>query len=220
MTIYPKLEQLIKNATPHNIEEYNKYWQSIAPKNLKERYWRFVFAFLSVHTTWEANVRSYKLLVRDFDYVKNDLQELTDLLIRGRAGLYNMRAKGIHQFTQDFFLNSNQYEPIIGETWFEFRNRIMNKLFGLGLAKTSFALEMCYPLATACVCLDTHMLDLYGLSDKKSKANNIQAYIKMEKHWGMEATKLGLSPYVARCMFWDEKQNQKDSRYWSHVFEK
>jgi hypothetical protein len=33
------------------------------------------------------------------------------------------------------------------------------------------------------------------------------------------SVKKDLPPYIARCIYWDRKQEKSDSRYWSHVLE-
>jgi len=45
-------------------------------------------------------------------------------------------------------------------------------LTGIGLAKTSFALELCYPNTVEVVCLDVHMLRVLNSNTEGYRANN------------------------------------------------
>jgi len=181
---------------------------------------RWVFAFLSVHTTWQANINAFNLLNNNQAW-QTQFDLLEKLLIQSRVGLHSRRKKGIAQFTQDFWKNPEKWLKQPNESWIECRDRLAEKCHGLGLAKTAFALEMCYPNTNESVCLDTHMLQLYGFTDPKeqSKAARYTNYIKMEQHWVEQCQLLNAPAYIARALFWDTKQNKEDSRYWSYVFE-
>jgi hypothetical protein len=96
------------------------------------------------------------------------------------------------------------------------RNRLKKETLGLGPAKTSFALEMCYPTKAKVVCMDTHMFQAYGLDQVKDN----KKYESIETHWVDMCSMWNIPPYIARCMYWDTKQNKQDSSYWSYVFEK
>jgi len=55
----------------------------------------------------------------------------------------------------------------IPKMWTEYRDRLESRILGLGLAKTSFALEMQHPLEAHCFCADTHLFQLYKLNQSK-----------------------------------------------------
>lgn len=88
---------------------------------------------------------------------------------------------------------------------------------GLGPAKVSFALEMAFPLEAEVLCLDVHMLRLYG---KKTQDLRVGEYQRMEADWVARSRAVDMPPYIVKQMHWDRLQGRPDSRYWSHVLEK
>lgn len=210
-----KAIEAIEKITKEEVDSYNKYWGNLKPETYEEKYWRYIFAFLSVHTTWSANVNSF-LLLRTHNW-RDDRNELLQLLIESRGGCHTIKCKGIEKFTKEYWRDPETWLKQKNESYIACRDRIMEKCYGLGPAKTAFTLEMLYPLENTSVCLDTHMIQLYGL---KNKDMTPSIYKKMEKHWSDTCSTKGMSPYIGRCIFWDKKQNKVDSSYWSHVFEK
>ena len=103
---------------------------------------------------------------------------------------------------------------IHGQTW---RNRLVKKFFGIGLAKVSFAMEMCYPLYCGVVCLDTHILQMYGVDPRKGCGRAV--YEEMEAHWIKICLDKGYPSAITRHILWDKIQNKRNTRYWSHVLE-
>jgi len=74
---------------------------------------------------------------------------------------------------------------------------------------------MIHPTNAEIVCLDTHLFQAYGLNQTK----HARQYGNLENHWVENSRKKDLPPYIARCIYWDRKQEKEDSRYWSHVLE-
>ncbi len=149
---------------------------------------------------------------------------MIELIKESRAGNYTTKAKGIAQFSTQFALTPHIFKmagaPMNPSQ--AYRTWLMKHCHGLGLAKTAFALEMCYPLRARTVCLDTHMLQLYGYTEAKERAkagSNKKLYYEMEDHWIKTCDSYGIAPFIARAIWWDKKQQQKDSRYWSYVIE-
>jgi thermostable 8-oxoguanine DNA glycosylase len=193
--------------------QYN-YWNRLKPINDSERFQRYLFAFMSVHTSWERNVIGYNNIKDWWNWI-NRWDILEQKLIDSRIGLQNNRTRFISSFTTKFWSDPSYYEKGQSETWPMFRNRLVNEIKGLGLAKTSFALEMIYPIESKVVCLDTHLFQAYGLDQTKNK----RMYGQLEDHWVSNSNRKDLPPYIARCIYWDRKQEKTDSRYWSHVLE-
>lgn len=132
---------------------------------------------------------------------------------QSKIGLYNTRERGIWELVSTPIKQRRN-----SESWVDFRDRVEKKLYGLGPAKTAFAIEMCYPLECRTVCLDTHMLQLYGYDTKDvGKANSGKKYKEIEYHWLKCCEKNEIEPYMARCLFWDQRQMQTSSKYWSDV---
>ena len=214
-------EQALQTIDLSKIQDYKDYWNSIKPNTDEEYFWRWVFSFLSVHTTWSANVAGYNALRNNYALWKDDKEILRKLIIESGVGLHQRRTEGIWTFTVSFFNDPESWKKKEDETWIECRDRLAARCNGLGLAKTAFALEMCYPNDNESVCLDTHMLQLYGYksASDKHKATAYKLYSSMEEHWNALCKAAGMSSYIGRALFWDTKQNKSDSRYWSYVFE-
>ena len=205
----------------NKISSYEEYWKSVSPTNSNEIFKRWLFAYTSIHSTWQSNVRSYNH-IKNFEQWINDKSKLAELLFLSKSGLQNQRTENIWDFKNRFFENPNDFEKSRNESWVDLRNRLALNLKGIGLAKVSFALELCYPNDVEIVCLDVHMLRLLGMNIegyKKESKKAIQAYKDGEDIWMDYSSKVKSSPYITRCLYWDINQGQKDSRYWSECLE-
>lgn len=196
------------------VPAYVNYWNSVAPKNDSEVFQRWLFAFMSVHTSWKSNIAGYTAIKHWWLWL-NNWDSLLVKIQDSRVGMHNVRVKFISEFSHKFWENPSAYKKAQGESWTEFRNRLKHITLGLGPAKTSFAIEMCYPSVARLTCLDTHMFQAYGLDQTK----DAKQYENIEKHWVDMCTMWNIPPYVARCIYWDQKQGYPDSRYWSQVLE-
>ena len=190
------------------------YWDGLKPINDTEKFQRWMFAFMSVHTSWERNIIGYQN-IKDWWNWMNNWELLENKLIESRVGMQNNRTKYIKEFTLKFWSNPSYYDKGQGESWAMFRNRLVKDIKGLGMAKVSFGLEMIHPVQANVVCLDTHLFQAYGLNQTK----HARQYGNLEEHWVENSLKKDLPPYIARCIYWDRKQEKEDSRYWSHVLE-
>lgn len=209
-----KVDAFFSSLNQDEISEYSKYWTSVKPKNTSEQFQRWLFAFMSVHTSWKSNINGY-LMIRNWWEWLNNPEELERRIIESGAGLHKNRTKFISAFAKDYWSNLAFYQKTDDESWVEFRDRLVKKVLGLGMAKVSFSLEMIYPDIAEVVCLDTHLFQLFGLDQTKHS----KQYHDMERYW-MEMCKMwNVSSYVARCIWWDRNQGYTDSRYWSFVLE-
>ena len=195
-------------------KSYLDYWRGLKPINDSERFQRYLFAFMSVHTTWERNIIGYNSIKEWWNWI-NKWDVLGSKLEESRVGLHNNRLRFISQFTLKYWSNPSYYERGQNESWEQFRNRIEKNIQGLGMAKSSFAIELIYPDEAEVVCVDTHIFQAYGLNQLKDK----RRYSDIEKHWVENSIKKNLPPYITRCIYWDRKQEKSDSRYWSHALE-
>ena len=203
------------------ISRYEQYWNSITPTTDNEFFLRWLFAFTSIHSTWQSNVRCYNH-IKNFEQWINNKSKLSELLILSRAGLQQNRLEAIWDFKNKFFEQPDKFEKSSGESWVDFRNRLAINLKGIGLAKVSFALELCYPKNVEVVCLDVHMLRALGLNEQGYRADSkkeISEYVKGETIWIEKSQRLNTSPYITRCLYWDIIQGQSNSRYWSSCLE-
>jgi hypothetical protein len=214
-TNYKRVENFFVNLNYSKVSDYKGYWESITPTNDGEMFQRWLFAFMSVHTSWKSNIAGY-VAIKDWWKWINQWENLLDLIQKSRVGMHNNRLKFISEFAHAFWENPSKYKKSQHESWSDFRNRLEDGTLGLGMAKTSFAIEMCYPNEAKLTCLDTHMFQAYGLDQTKDS----RKYEAVEQHWVDMSTMWNISPYIARCMYWDNKQGYLDSRYWSYVLEK
>lgn len=211
------VQSVFDNITQDEISRYTEYWNSIAPQNDSEIFQRWLFAYMSIHTTWEGNVRGYQAIKNFEDWIF-DKKILFEKLTNSRVGMQNKRTEYIWNFSRLFFLNPKNFHKKLDESWFEFRDRLVKLCGGIGLAKVSFTLEMCFPQESQVVCLDTHMIKLYGI-ELTSKKIDCPVYLSTEKDWLIRSISKNTSPCITRAIFWDKKQKQNDSRYWSYVLE-
>tara|TARA_Y100000004_G_scaffold192135_1_gene252144 strand:- start:36 stop:788 length:753 start_codon:yes stop_codon:yes gene_type:complete len=195
------------------IDKYKNYWQGVAPKNDSEVFQRWLFAFMSVHTSWESNVRGFEA-IKDWTKWFNRDDELEKLLVESRVGLHKNRTRFVSQFSKKFWQDPEWFK-YNGGNWQTFRDRLVKDILGLGIAKVSFSLEMIYPNEAKVTCMDTHLFQAYGLDQTKDS----KRYVEIENYWLDMCAMWNVPSYIARCILWDRKQNQTDSRYWSYVLE-
>jgi thermostable 8-oxoguanine DNA glycosylase len=201
------------------VVSYKEYWESVRPQNVEDIFRRYLFAYMSVHTTWKSNVNGYNA-IKDFNDWIDNKEVLRNKIKNSGCGLYNNRTKFIWDFKDKFWANPKDFYLTNKKYHVKKRDLIVNNISGLGTAKVSFALEQCHPNECRVFCGDTHMLELYGMKTLTYQSKKgLEQYKKMERHWSVNCGKLGVPPYIARCIFWDAKQNKTDSRYWSYVFE-
>lgn len=194
---------------------YVEYWDSMSAKTDSDLFRKFLFAFCSVHTTWEGNVNGYQA-IKDHEAWRASYDGLRTRLVRSGVGLHNNRAQWIGRFADDFWANRRDFQRGPRESWGVYRDRLEGRILGLGPAKVSFALELAFPLEAEVVCLDIHMLRLYGRKDQNLKVGQYERY---EHDWLGRCRAAGLPSFVIKQIHWDALQGRPDSRYWSHVLE-
>lgn len=173
-----------------------------------------------MHTRWETNVTSYKLLKSKYDEWIDDEKRLKELLRESKVGLYKFRDKGIWEFLKSYHADPGFWKKQDNESWIACRDRLSKECYGLGYAKTAFALEMCYPNQCESVCMDTHMIQLYGYAPSDvAKVNHGSKYKDLELHWSDYCKQKQVPSFIARAVFWDVKQKKRSSRYWSACLE-
>jgi hypothetical protein len=212
---YSTIKRFFENLDHSGVPVYRDYWQTIAPRDDSEFFRRWLFAFMSVHTSWKANMLGYNA-IKDWWKWLNKWDDLHKAIDESRVGMQNNRLKYISEFAYKFWENPAKYKKSLTETWVSYRDRLKKDTLGLGPAKTSFAIELCYPNEAKISCLDTHMFQAYGLDQVK----DMRRYNEIETCWIDMCTMWNIPPYIARCIYWDKKQGYTDSRYWSQVFEK
>lgn len=219
MPVYDKAREFFSTVDVGLGKQYAYYWESVTPSDDLGAFQRYLFAFCSVHTSYQGNIRGYRA-IRNYHQWAGKPERLLELLRDSGVGLHNNRTRYISTFAAQYWENPQSFRLHSKRNHSSERNRIAERISGLGLAKVSFALEMIHPNSANVVCGDIHQLRLYGMENcKYNSARERRQYQLMEKHWVAESRRLGLSPYVTRCMYWDRWQGKPDSRYWSFVLE-
>jgi hypothetical protein len=57
------------------VVSYKDYWESVRPKNHDDIFRRYLFSFMSVHTTWKSNVSGYNA-IKNFNDWMDDKETL------------------------------------------------------------------------------------------------------------------------------------------------
>jgi len=211
--VFSNVERFFHSISKDEINRHLDFWNEITPDSSEEIYKRYLFAFLSVHTSWQINRKAYLEIKDWYNWISNK-ELLLQKLIASGVGLHNNRSDYIISFSQDFWKNPKKYQKQQNESWKDCRDRIEKNIKGLGIAKSSFALEMIYPVFANIVCLDTHLFQFYKLDQSKDK----KQYKNLESHWTLWAKMFNMPSYIARAIYWNRNQNQKDCRYWADVF--
>lgn len=215
-----KADEFFRTFPRDKVVSYKDYWESIRPQNNDEIFRRYLFAYMSVHTTWKSNVAGYNA-IKNFNEWLDDKELLREKIKNSGCGLYNNRTKFIWDFKDKFWANPKDFYLTTKKYHVKKRDQIVKNISGLGTAKVSFALEQSHPNECRVFCGDTHMLELYDMKTLTYQSKRgLELYKKMERHWSVNCGKIGVPAYIARSIFWDAKQNKTDSRYWSYVFEK
>ena len=221
------VERFFESIKDRDILTYNEYWSELKPQTDAAAFKRYLFAFMSVHTSWKNNCKGYNAIKQfnkwtlekgeQLELWNYDSNKLWQKITKTRVGMQNNRTDYIGLFNDTFWDSPSDYlSRNSGEGWSEWRDRLAKKTLGLGKAKTSFAIEMLYPLEAQVVCMDTHLLQVYGIKIKQA----LKYYEDAENDWLARCKEKSVAPYVARCLYWDKKQNRRNSRYWSKVLEK
>lgn len=208
-----------KDFSKDKVTDYMEYWDSITPQDNNERFKRYLFAYCSVHTTFQGNIKGY-LAIKDFESWADNKELLKEKLKGSGCGLFNNRTEYIWEFKDKFWSNPKDFYLTSKKGHVKKRDQIVSQVKGIGMAKVSFALEMIHPNDARVLCGDIHQLRLYGLEDLKYKtASGLKTYKDMERHWMINCGKIGVPSYIARSIYWDDIQNQENTRYWSYVLE-
>ncbi len=204
---------LIESKAP----AYEAYFNKIRPRDDKDKFRRGLFALASVHTTWESNCALFEQLW-DLEWLC-DLPELRRRIVASRAGLENGRVKAFSQYTAFFWQFPGFLTKKDNESWYDFADRIEKQFYGLGPAKSAFLAELLYFHDNRNVCVDTHMLQSYGIAASEVGSVKGADLARIETHWDCTCRAMHINPVTARWVLWDAKQGQPSSRYWSKVLE-
>jgi hypothetical protein len=212
-------DTFLGSITQEEASSQISYWEALTPNSLDEMFRRWLFAFTSIHTSWKGNVYGYEAL-KDFLPWKWNKPELHKKLRKSGCGMHNNRTNFIWDFSKKFWEDPTVYLPQAGEPWRPYRDRLVRDNRGIGIAKVSYVLELCFPGTCRVVCGDIHQCRLYGVNKNLTdNGADKHAYEAMEYHWVVRSYDKGVSPAVARQIYWNRAKKRHNSRFWSYVFE-
>jgi len=214
------VKQFFDSIDPADVIRYKTYWESIKPVTNDEKFLRWIFAYMSIHTTWTSNVKGYEALKDYSDWI-NDKALLKQKIIDARVGLFNMRTEYIWDFAKKFWENPSMFEHQEGESCADCRNRLVDNLRGIGMTKVSFTIEMLIPNECEVFCLDTHMMQFFNVPKnmKFESGKGRDIYVATENAWLDMCREKDIPSTIARAIYWDRNQGKEDSRYWTYVLE-
>lgn len=216
--MFENVEKKIRQLDFSQVPKYQHYFKTIKPLTKEDVLRRGLFALASVHTTYQSNVNLYAALW-DLKWI-GDPELLRNRIVQSRAGLTNNRTKFIMDFAALFLQFPSLFEHKASEPWYATRDRIESNVKGLGMSKSAFMLELVYLEDCRSVCMDVHMLRLFGVDTADVAKVTKSDMVRMETYWDMLSRELGVSPTLLRWLYWDSAvQRKSDSRYWSHVLE-
>lgn len=208
------VEKFFASITEDEIIDHSLVWERLKPTNDVDVFQRWLFAFCSVHTSYESNMRGY-LAIKNFTEWFNKDDVLFDKLKGSGVGLYNNRTKFISEFAQKYWQNPNLFKFKKNQKWAEFRDGLVKDILGLGLAKVSFALEMIYTFDCGVFCCDTHLFQAYGYDQQL----HLNKYRELENHWIEFSSMYNVPSAIARAIYWNRKKGENDCSYWADVLD-
>jgi thermostable 8-oxoguanine DNA glycosylase len=203
------LSKFFDEVEKREVDDYKEHFHRIAPKEPMAVFRRFLFAYASVHTTWEYNVKLYRQL-ETLETVPCK-EALREVVINSGAGLHRNRIEGVWSFRESYWNDPRVFIKGTKESWVDFRNRLVKHMFALGYAKVSFALELAWPIESKVVCLDVHMLRNLGLSPSPTP----RRYLEAEELFVKRCRAKKIPPAIGRLLYWDKLKEQPSARYWS-----
>ena len=70
---------------------------------------------MSVHTTWESNVRGYEVAMSDLSWTISK-DKLKQMIVKAKVGLYERRERGLWELATKFREDPNQFKKQDNET--------------------------------------------------------------------------------------------------------
>lgn len=190
---------------------YTQDWLELLPKSKHAALNRWRFAYCTVHTPWLRSCEQYDIIKNT-----NNQYSYTNLVAKLKntsGGMWSIKAAGIDNLQKLWLSNPQLFTPT--DSWQSWRDVLASKLNKLGMAKTSFAIEMLYPTTAQIICIDRHMFKAFGWHRVDDSAP-IRQYRYYEDYWLDLSKSYNVQPVIARNIFWDKIQKQSSSHYWAN----
>ena len=138
MIITTKVENFFDSIKDKDIESYNDYWGELKPQSSNAAFRRYLFAFMSVHTSWKNNCKGYNAIKQFTNWTLEKGEQLElwnynsdDLFKRieaTRVGMQNNRTNYIGKFNDTFWDDPSDYlNRNSDEGWTEWRDRLVKQ---------------------------------------------------------------------------------------------
>lgn len=214
-------ERAVRAVPKTRLREYAAYWRHLTTTNPDAVHRRWVYAFASVNANVPCLLSCYRFMLRfprGFSAHTTEGRYVSRVRRAGVGGQFAVRAGGVYRFDRLYAQDCGRFAPRNPTP--AVRDALAADLYGLGRAKTAFALELVDPLRCSAVCLDRHGLRLYGVprTDTGAKVSD-GFYEEAEAHWAAASRRRGFPPAIVRAAFWDMRFKMPTCRWWSFVFE-
>jgi thermostable 8-oxoguanine DNA glycosylase len=205
-----RITKFFAGITPRKKQQYIDDWSQLTPRSNHSKLNRWRFAYCTVHTPWLRSCEQYDLIKNKNKTSTYDT--LVQLLKQTSGGMFTIKATGINHLQELWSKDPSMFEPT--SDWQSWRDNLASKLKKLGMAKTSFAIEMLHPLNANLICIDRHMFKAFGWHRVDDSAS-VKQYRYYEDYWLDMSAAFNVSPVIARNIFWDKIQKQPNSLYWA-----
>ena len=64
-------DEFFKTFPRNKVQAYKEYWESVRPQNHGDIFRRYLFAYCSVHTSWQGNCRGYEAIKQYEEWIDN-----------------------------------------------------------------------------------------------------------------------------------------------------
>lgn len=207
-----RITKFFASITQRKRDQYTYDWSQLVPKSQHASLNRWRFAYCTVHTPWLRSCEQYDLIKNT--NTKYSESNLVAKLKQSSGGMWSIKAAGISNLHSHWQTNPSMFTPNTDD-WQSWRDHLVTKLNKLGMAKTSFAIEMLYPTTAQLICIDRHMFKAFGWHRVDDSAS-VRQYRYYEDYWLDMSNQHNIAPVIARNIYWDKIQQQPSSHYWAN----
>lgn len=223
-----QIKEIIASITDTEIEQNTKFWRAVVPTTIEQIQNCYIFAFLSIRSSWRQNVKGFDLwghgkilkianavLATPDDDPTRDAKfaALEAMVEAARSGLEENRTKGVISLADASKNNPNLLLKQEGQTWEKYRRSLIKNIFFLGMAKSSFVSELLYPETSEIVCFDVQMHKMLGM---QHLTIGKRRYRELEKEWVSECKDRGVAPAIARHIVWSRELPSGNCSDWAN----